>query len=94
VNAGLPTIYVNPFALLDFNISLRVDAVTALVIDPRNTGTLYAGTGENGVYQTTDGGASWELIHYRQLTSSTRVNPVWHPTDPDTAFAAGGWGGV
>jgi hypothetical protein len=48
---------------------------------------------QGSVVKSTDGGASWELIHYRQLTSSTRVNPVWHPTDPDTAFAAGGWGG-
>ncbi|HEX8190360.1 MAG TPA: FG-GAP-like repeat-containing protein, partial [Pyrinomonadaceae bacterium] len=35
--------------------------VSALVIDPANTSTLYAGvTGFNtGVYKTTDGGASW-----------------------------------
>ena len=33
----------------------------------------------SGSYRSTDGGESWEMIHYRQLTSSTRVRPVWHP---------------
>jgi photosystem II stability/assembly factor-like uncharacterized protein len=32
------------------------------------------------------------MIHYRQLSSATRVRPAWHPTDPNVAFAAGGRG--
>src|SRR5947209_12664211 len=33
-------------------------SITALVIDPQNTSTVYAATG-NGVFKTTDKGASW-----------------------------------
>jgi hypothetical protein len=36
-------------------------AVSALVIDPQNTSTVYAGTG-NGVFKSTDGGASWRAV--------------------------------
>ena len=43
----------------------------------------------SGVYRSNDGGKRWELIHYRQLTGSTSVRPVWHPTDSNVAFAAG-----
>src|SRR5437588_6129500 len=34
-------------------------SISALVIDPQNTRTVYAATG-NGVFKTTDGGASWK----------------------------------
>jgi photosystem II stability/assembly factor-like uncharacterized protein len=44
----------------------------------------------SGCYRSTDGGKSWEMIHYQQLTGSTRVRPAWHPKDPNVAFAAGG----
>src|SRR5438270_8370744 len=47
----------------------------------------------SGAYRSTDGGESWELIHHRQLTSSTRVRPVWHPADRNVAFAGGGGNG-
>ena len=62
-------------------------------ISPVDPNLILLNCDMSGSYRSTDGGKSWELIHYRQLTSSTRVNPVWHPTDPDIAFAAGGWGG-
>jgi photosystem II stability/assembly factor-like uncharacterized protein len=34
----------------------------ALAVDPKNSGTLYLGTG-GGVFKTTDGGASWQDTH-------------------------------
>ncbi len=36
-----------------------VPAIAALVIDPANSLTVYAGTAGDGVYRTLDGGASW-----------------------------------
>jgi photosystem II stability/assembly factor-like uncharacterized protein len=49
INFGLPT---DPTAQ-------RLVGVTALVIDPRNTSTVFAWVGGNGVFKSTDGGASW-----------------------------------
>jgi len=55
VNSGLPTFYLpNGF---------QVNTVTALVIDPHHTGTVYAGTSAYGVFKTTDGGASWSPVN-------------------------------
>jgi photosystem II stability/assembly factor-like uncharacterized protein len=49
INFGLPT---GPY-------SQPLVGVTALVIDPRNTSTVFAWVGGNGVFKSTDGGASW-----------------------------------
>jgi len=62
----------------------------APAISPADPNLMLVSCDMSGIYRSTDGGASWEMIHYRQLTSSTRVRPVWHPTDPNVAFAAGG----
>lgn len=62
-------------------------------ISPANPDAILLSCDMGGAYRTTDGGRNWELIHYRQLTGSTTVRPAWHPTDPATAFAAGGWRG-
>jgi len=76
VNAGLPL----------------YELVKALVIDPRNTGTLYAGTTANGVYQTTDGGANWSAVNSSGLTT---LNVYSLAIDPQTSTAyAGTAGGV
>lgn len=77
-------------------------AISALAMDPANSQALYAGTGEgyfnssavrgNGIYKTTDGGASWTLL------SATVTNPfpeAFHyvndiavsPNDSDRAYA-------
>ncbi len=62
-------------------------------ISPVDPNLMLLNCDMSGVYRSTDGGKHWELIHYRQLTSSTSVRPAWHPTDSDVAFAAGGWRG-
>ena len=59
-------------------------------ISPADPKLILLSCDMSGAYRSTDGGKNWELIHYRQLTSSTSVRPVWHPTDPDVAFAGGG----
>ena len=62
-------------------------------ISPADPNLILLNCDMSGGYRSIDGGKSWELIHYQQLTGSTRVRPVWHPTDPAVAFAASGWGG-
>ena len=60
-------------------------------ISPADPNLILVNCDMSGAYRSFDGGQTWEMIHYRQLIGSTRVRPVWHPTDPTTAFAAGGW---
>src|SRR2546430_6969673 len=42
---------------------------SALAIDPQTPSTLYAGTSGRGVFQSTDGGASWRAIRSEEHTS-------------------------
>lgn len=62
-------------------------------ISPVNPKLMLLNCDMSGAYRSTDGGANWELLHYRQLLGSTRVRPVFHPTDPKTVFAVNGWEG-
>jgi photosystem II stability/assembly factor-like uncharacterized protein len=56
-------------------------------ISPANPDLILLNCDMSGAYRSTDGGGSWEMIPYQQLTSSTSVRPVWHPTVADIAFA-------
>ena len=38
---------------------LRASWVRAFAIDPVNTQTVYAGTGSDGIFKSTDGGSTW-----------------------------------
>lgn len=59
--------------------------IRAIVVDPADAKTLYAGT-EKGVVKTTDGGDSW-----RHLPSDMDSKEVWslaiHPTTAGTLYA-------
>jgi len=80
--------------LTDHFITLSVGDVA---IDPNNPNTVYAGLGEanlagdnydgDGVYRTTDGGATWTNIGLAQTKRIGRV--AVHPTDSDIIFVAG-----
>jgi len=59
-------------------------------ISPVDPNLILLNCDMSGGYRSIDGGKSWELIHYRQLTGSTRVRPAWHPADPAVAYAASG----
>src|SRR5437879_3072652 len=57
--------------------------IHALAIDPQTSSTLYAGTSGGGVFQSTDGGASWRAIntgltipYIRALAIETRTPPA------------------
>jgi uncharacterized protein (TIGR03437 family) len=68
--------------------------VGALAVDPTNSSTLYAGTGTQGVFKSTDGGVTWTAIN-----NGISSNPngsinlqggVWvEPSSPNVIFAAG-----
>lgn len=66
-----------------------------VVVDPTNSnrvyvaalGAMWSTNPERGVYRTTDGGDSWELVHY--LADDTgAIDLVIDPSDPDRLFAA------
>ena len=60
-------------------------SISALVIDPQNTGTVYAATG-NGVFKTTDGGTSWSQAS-AGLPGPFVVTLVIDPQNTSTLYA-------
>ena len=65
--------------------------VTALVIDPANTSTLYCSTSQYGSYKSTNGGASWINIHngFQPIYTSALLVDA-----KSSALFAGAGGGV
>jgi photosystem II stability/assembly factor-like uncharacterized protein len=73
-------------------------SIGALAIDPRDSNTLYVGTGEaspgggsvtypgDGVWKTTDGGATWQHLGLDQTIAIGRI--VVDPKNPDNVFVA------
>jgi photosystem II stability/assembly factor-like uncharacterized protein len=73
-------------------------SVGALAIDPRNSNVLYVGTGEaspgggsvtypgDGVWKTTDGGATWQHMGLDRTIAIGRI--VVNPQNPDVVFVA------
>lgn len=67
--------------------------VQGLVINPQNPTTLYAGTDRAGIYQSTDGASSWQLMNGGLPTDqSIQIREmVIHPITPQVLYAATGW---
>ena len=67
-----------------------------LALAPSNPSVIYCGTGEannrqssswgNGVYKSTDGGATWQHLGLRETHHIGRI--VVHPTNPDIVYVA------
>lgn len=74
----------------------RVVAMGDLAIAPGDTSVVWAGTGEEdsrnsispgaGVYKSTDGGLTWELMGLEGTQAIGRI--VIHPADPNTVYVA------
>lgn len=73
----------------------RTFQIGRIAIHPKNPdivyvgalGRLYGPDPDRGLYKTTDGGASWEQIHF--LDNNTGViDLALHPTNPDTLLVA------
>lgn len=73
-----------------------VQAIGALAVAPSNPQIVWAGTGEawairdadvmgDGIYKSTDGGATWTNMGLRETGRIGRV--IVHPTNPDIVFA-------
>jgi photosystem II stability/assembly factor-like uncharacterized protein len=75
---------------------LGTAAIGAIEVAPSDANVIYAGTGEacirnnvvagDGVYRSTDGGASWQHLGLKETRHIGRVRV--DPHDPDTVFVA------
>jgi photosystem II stability/assembly factor-like uncharacterized protein len=92
VNITPPTINLDP-QHNGFNTG-----VNAFVIDPSNTATLYLGTCSQGIWKTTDCGATWVHINTGALGKDLDIGRNWtmaiDPVDPRILYANSGYGAV
>jgi photosystem II stability/assembly factor-like uncharacterized protein len=78
------------------NVGLKdSEHIGNIVVDPRDSNTVYVAAqgplwragGDRGLYKTTDGGESWELV--LEIDEHTGVNEVhMDPRDPDVLIAS------
>ncbi len=60
-----------------------------LTVEIAGANTFYAGTQENGIYISTDGGATWRLVNNEPKkinVLSLNTNTLWVGTDADSVF--------
>jgi len=57
-------------------------------ISPHDPNLMLLNCDMSGAYRTTDGGETWEMLHWAQLTGCPFCAAVFHPADPDVIFAA------
>lgn len=60
--------------------------ITSLAIDPTNSQTIYAGTASGGLFKSTDGGVSWNLLG-SGLTATSIRSLALDPATPLTVYA-------
>jgi len=65
----------------------------ALVIDPRNSSTMYTLSGGGSVFQSTDGGATWTALSSGQTTQRFTTLAM-DSRNPNTLYAGTAGGGV
>ena len=68
------------------NTGLPGGTVLALVIDPSNSSTLYAGMNGSGVYKTTNGGGNWTAVN-SGLTNLVATCLAINPLNPSILYA-------
>lgn len=75
------------------NAGLTGGVINDLVLDPSHPATLYAATGDNGVWKSIDGGTSWSRaatgLPKRVAIDALAIDPVTTTTIWATAGAAG-----
>ncbi len=62
--------------------------VASVAVDPVVTTTALAASYNGGVFRTTDGGASWQLVAFATGLGGSKV--AFAPSDPNIAYATGG----
>lgn len=75
-------------------LTLRERGARVLAVDPENPNTVYAGTSDEGLFKSSDGGMSWERlsgITHPRITS-VAVSPVdgalYAGTEPSSLFVS------
>jgi photosystem II stability/assembly factor-like uncharacterized protein len=72
---------------------LSVGAVRVVVQHPKDPNVLFAGTDDNGIYVTRNGGRYWEKVE-AGLDHSTFYTIVFDPSNPEVLYAGGYLTGV
>jgi len=62
-------------------------------ISPHDPQLILVNCDMSCAFRSTDGGETWEMFHHQYLMGNTRCRPVFHPTDPNTSYAANGYPG-
>ena len=80
-------------------LTLKECGARCLTVDPKDPDTVYAGTSDEGLFKSSDGGRSWELLSgvtHSRITS-VAVSPVdgaiYAGTEPSTLFVSRDGGG-
>jgi hypothetical protein len=81
-------------------ISTTLTSPKVIVVDPRNSSTVYVGTNGSGVYKSTDGGATFRAINVciSSRCSPTTLDHVWvtaivvDPADSSRVYLGSGSG--
>jgi photosystem II stability/assembly factor-like uncharacterized protein len=71
---------------------LPASPTRSLLIDPSDTSTLYAGTGD-GIYKSSDAGVNWNSCS-AGLPGDTWCNLAIDPSNTETVYAGGAFGGM
>jgi photosystem II stability/assembly factor-like uncharacterized protein len=58
-------------------------------ISPHDSNFMLVSCDMSGVYRTTDGGNTWQMIDWHQINSAISCYPVFHPTDSNIIYAYG-----
>jgi hypothetical protein len=68
----------------------------AMVVDPVNPSTIYAGRAMDGIYKSEDCGANWKKISIRRNSHAMASGRSWtmviDPSDPQTIYTNQGYG--
>lgn len=92
-----PTVVSTPVPLAWKRISMGQefprDAISAIVIDPKDADVIYFGTQNAGIYRSIDGGISWQPVQ-NGLGGTQIGSLVMDPQNPQTLYAGVVLGGV
>jgi len=60
------------------------------VSSPHDPNLMFCASDMSGVYRSTDGGRSWRMLHWRQLSGAYACPVVFHPTDSNVMYCVQG----
>lgn len=69
-----------------FALNVSAANIFAIVVDPKDGSTLYAGTERSGIFKTSDGGSSWKAINAGLASFDVRAIAI-NPSITTTVYA-------